>query len=296
MLKNKIFNIRVTEEENVKLKSLGSNKAREVLLDAVDNKIFDTEPESQIEKLIYQYELLDNLLNNLKDKQQLLTTKILSKLSNDNYKTAVLTNFDNFFLNVKRVIDNLNKEKFDLVKLRRQGTSYIFTGLQELALTNGLGRLNLSDRELYAELAARNLIDHKEKYKKNVSKAIQEIQDKVKEQEKLYGSLREMLPYVIMRENVAGEIDRVKEEMADILFVIEHLETLEQKYADNFFESIKFCNAEDRELAFKLLGNEDYIEKYYDSDLTFIDKFEKYLVCCGVGESRAKAIRKKYMT
>jgi len=296
MPKDKIFNIRVTEDEYAKLKSLGSNRAREILLGAVNNKIFDKEPESQIEKLIYQYELLDNLSNNLKDKQQLLTAKILLKLSNDNYKTAVLTNFDNFFSKVKRIVENLTKEKFDLVKMRRQGMSYIFIGLHELALKNGLGHLNLPDHELYAELAARNLIDHKEKYKKNVSKAIQEVQDKMKEQEKLYNSLREMLPYVIMRENVAGEIDRVKEEMADILFVIEHLETLEQKYAANFFESIKFSNTEDRESAYKLLDNKDYIEKYYDSDLPLVDKFEKYLVSCGVGESRAKAIRKKYMT
>lgn len=296
MPKDKIFNIRVTENEYAKLKSLGSNRAREILLGAVNENIFDTEPESQIEKLIYQYELLDNLLNNLKDKRQLLTTKILSKLSNDEYKTAVLTNFDNFLSNVKRIVGNLNKEKFDLVKLRRQGTSCIFVGLQELALKNGLGHLNLPDNELYVELAARNLIDHKEKYKKNISKAIQEVQDKMKQQEGLYNSLREMLPYVIMRENVASEIDRVREEMVDILFVIEHLETLEQKYADNFFESIKFNNAEERESAYKLLDNKDYIEKYYDSDLPLVDKFEKYLVCCGVGELRAKAIRKKYMT
>ena len=104
-----------------------------------------------------------------------------------------------------------------------------------------------------------------------------------------------MLPYIIMRENVAGEIDRVKEEMADVLFVIEHLETLEQKYANNFFESIKFSNAEEQESAYKLLDNKDYIENYYDSDLPLVDKFERYLICCGVGEQRAKAIRKKYM-
>ena len=296
MPKDKIFNIRVTEDEYAKLKSLGSNRAREILLGSVNDKIFDTEPESQIEKLIYQYELLDNLLNNLKDKQQLLTTKVLSKLSNDDYETAVLTNFDNFLSNVKRIVANLNKEKFDLIKLRRQGIRYIFIGLQEIALKNGLGHLNLPDDELYAELAARNLIDHKEKYKKNITKAIQEIQDKMKEQEGLYNSLREMLPYIIMRENVAGEVDRVKEEMADVLFVIEHLETLEQKYANNFFESIKFSNAEERESAYKLLDNKDYIENYYDSDLPLVDKFEKYLICCGVGEQRAKAIRKKYMT
>ena len=295
MSKDKIFNIRVTEEELVKLKSLGSNRAREILLGAVNNSIFDTEPEGQIEQLIYQYELLDNLLNNLKDKQHLLNTKILSKLSNDDYKTAVLTNFDNFFSNIKRIVENLRNEKFELVKLRRQGISYIYIGLQELALKNGLG-LNLSDHELYAELAARNLIDHKEKYKKNVSKAIQEVRDKMREQEELFNSLREMLPYIIMRENVAGEIDRVKEERADILFLIEHLEALEQQYANNFFESIKFSNAEERESAYKLLDNKDYIDTYYDSDLPLIDKFEKYLVCCGVGEHRAKALRKKYMT
>ncbi len=295
MSKDKIFNIRVTEDELAKLKSLGSNKAREILLGTVTDTIFDTEPEDQIEKLIHQYELLDDLMNNLKDKQQLLTTKILSKLPNDDYKTAVLTNFDNFFSNVKRLVENLSKEKFNLVKLRRQGISYIFVGLQELALRNGLGHLNLSDRELYAELAARNLIDHKEKYKKNVSKAIQEVQDKMKEQEKLYNSLREMLPYIIMRENVEGEIDRVKEEMMDVLFVIEHLEALEQKYANNFFESIKFSNTEERESAYKLLDNKDYITTYYDSDLPFVDKFEKYLICCGVGERRAKALKKKYM-
>ena len=295
MSKDKIFNIRVTEEELAKLKSLGSNRAREILLGAVNNSIFDTEPEGQIEQLIYQYELLDNLLNNLKDKQHLLNTKILSKLSNDDYKTAVLTNFDNFFSNIKRIVENLRNEKFELVKLRRQGISYIYIGLQELALKNGLG-LNLSDHELYAELAARNLIDHKEKYKKNVSKAIQEVRDKMREQEELFNSLREMLPYIIMRENVAGEIDRVKEERADILFLIEHLEALEQQYANNFFESIKFSNAEERESAYKLLDNKDYIDTYYDSDLPLIDKFEKYLVCCGVGEHRAKALRKKYMT
>ena len=296
MSKDKIFNIRVTEAEHAKLKSLGSDRAREILLSAVNNNIFDSEPEAQIEKLIYQYELLDNLLNNLKDKQQLLTIKILSKLSSDDYKTAVLTNFDNFFSNVKRIVDNLSKEKFELVKMRRQGMGYIYIGLQELARKNGLRHLNLSDRELYAELAARNLIDHKEKYKKNISKAIQEVQVKMKEHEELYNSLRTMLPYVIMRENVAGEIDKVTEEMMDVLFVIEQLETLEQKYADNFFESIKFSNADERESAYGLLDNKDYIEKYYDSDLPLIDKFEKYLICCGVGEQRAKVIRKKYMT
>ena len=104
------------------------------------------------------------------------------------------------------------------------------------------------------------------------------------------------MPYIIMRENVAGEIERVKEEMMDVLYVIEHLETLERKYANNFFESIKFSNAEERESAYKLLDNRDYIEKYYDSDLPLIDKFEKYLICCGVGEHRAKALRKKHMT
>jgi len=296
MSKDKIFNIRVTEDEHTKLKSLGSDRAREILLRAVNDNIFDAEPEAQIEKLIYQYELLDNLLNNLNDKQQLLTTKTLSKLLKDDYKIAVLTNFDNFFSNVKRIVENLNKEKFELVKLRRRGMNYIYEGLQELALKNGLRHLNLSDRELYAELAARNLIDHKEKYKKNISKAIQEVQDKIKEQEELYNSLRAMLPYIIMRENVAGEIERVKEEMMDVLYVIEHLETLERKYANNFFESIKFSNAEERESAYKLLDNRDYIEKYYDSDLPLIDKFEKYLICCGVGEHRAKALRKKYMT
>jgi len=296
MSKDKIFNIRVTEDELAKLKSLGSNRVREILLGTVTDNIFDTEPEAQIEKLIYQYELLDNILNNLKGKEQLLTTKILSKLSNDDYKIAVLTNFDNFFSNVKRIVENLRKEKFELVKLRRQGMSYIYVGLQELARKNGLWHLNLSDPELYAELAARNLIDRKEKYKKNVSKEIQETQDKMKEQEELFNSLRTMLPYIIMRENVEGEIDRVKDEMADILFVIEHLEALEQKYANNFFESIKFSTAEERESAFKLLDNKDYIDKYYDSDLPLMDKFEKYLVCCGVGEHRAKALRKKYIT
>jgi len=115
MSKDKIFNIRVTEDEHVKLKSLGSDRAREILLSAVNDTIFDSEPEAQIEKLIYHYELLDNLLNNLNGKQHLLTTKILSKLSNDDYKTAVLTNFDNFFSNVKRIVDNLSKEKFELV-------------------------------------------------------------------------------------------------------------------------------------------------------------------------------------
>jgi len=296
MSKDKIFNIRVTEDELAKLKSLGSNRVREILLGTVTDNIFDTEPEAQIEKLIYQYELLDNILNDLKGKEQLLTTKILSKLSNDDYKIAVLTNFDNFFSNVKRIVENLRKEKFELVKLRRQGMSYIYVGLQELARKNGLWHLNLSDPELYAELAARNLIDRKEKYKKNVSKEIQETQDKMKEQEELFNSLRTMLPYIIMRENVEGEIDKVKEEMADILFVIEHLEALEQKYANNFFESIKFSTAEERESAFKLLDNKDYIDKYYDSDLPLMDKFEKYLVCCGVGEHRAKALRKKYIT
>ena len=115
MSKDKIFNIRVTEDEHAKLKSLGSDRAREILLSAVNDTIFDSEPEAQIEKLIYHYELLDNLLNNLNGKQHLLTTKILSKLSNDDYKTAVLTNFDNFFSNVKRIVDNLSKEKFELV-------------------------------------------------------------------------------------------------------------------------------------------------------------------------------------
>jgi hypothetical protein len=295
MVKDKIFNIRVTDDEYVKLKSLGSNRAREILLGAVSSKLFEKEPESQIEKLIYQYELLDNSLSDLKDKQQYLTTKVLSKLHNDKYETAVLTNFDNFFSNIKRLVANLNKERFDLIKLRRQGIRYTFVGLQNLALKSGVGHLNLPDHELYAELAARNLIDHKEQYKKSITKAIQEIQDKINDQQELYHSLREMVPYIIMRENIAGEIDKVKGEMMDVLFVIEHLETLEQKYANNFFESIKLSNPENRESAYKLLDNKEYIENYYDSDLSLVDKFEKYLICCGVGEQRAKAIRKKYM-
>ncbi len=295
MAKDKIFNIRVTEDEYVKLKSFGSNRAREILLGAVSSKLFEKEPDSQIEKLIYQYEMLDNSLSNLKDKQQYLTAKVLAKLHNNKYETAVLTNFDNFFSNIKRIVANLNKERFDLIKLRRQGIRYTFVGLQDLALKSGLGHLNLPDHELYAELAARNLIDHKDQYKKNISKTIQEVQDKIKDQEEIYSSLKEMLPYIILRENVAGEIDKVKEEMIDVLFVIEHLKTLEQNYINNFFESIKLSNLEDRESALKLLDNKDYIENYYDSDLPLVDKFEKYLICCGVGEQRAKAIRKKYM-
>lgn len=295
MAKDKIFNIRVTEDEYVKLKSLGSNRAREILLGAVSSKLFEKEPDSQIEKLIYQYEMLDNSLSSLKDKQQYLTAKVLAILHNDKYEIAVLTNFDNFFSNIKRIVANLNKERFDLIRLRRQGIRYTYVGLQDLARKSGLGHLNLPDHELYAELAARNLIDHKDQYKKNISKTIQEVQDKIKEQEEIYSSLKDMLPYIILRENVAGEIDKVKEEMKDVLFVIEHLKTLEQNYVNNFFESIKVSNLEDRESALKLLDNKDYINNYYDSDLPLVDKFEKYLICCGVGEQRAKAIRKKYM-
>jgi hypothetical protein len=99
-----------------------------------------------------------------------------------------------------------------------------------------------------------------------------------------------------MQENVQGQIESLKEEMKDVIFVIEHIKTLEKKYVNNFLESLRFSSGDEELLASKLLDNEEYWAHFHNSDLSLYDKFEKYLVCCGIDETRAKAIVKKHMT
>jgi hypothetical protein len=297
MAKDKIFNIRVSEEDYAKLKQLGSIRAREILLDAVNDQLFEQVPKSEMERLIYKYDKLDTALANLAQKVHLIDQKALSKLIDDDYAQAALSDFEDLFQRVDRSVTNLNRERFELLKVRRGGARYVYTGVRELAIKHGLNDLlDRPDPELYNELASRQLIDNKDKYKKNISELVKSIQDRIKEEELLLNSLRAMSPYIIMRENIQSQVDALQEEMKDVLYVIEHIKTLEKRYVRNFLESLKFSGENEKPSAAKLLENEEFMVRFYDSGLSLYEKFEKYLICCGVDEARAKAIVKKHMT
>jgi hypothetical protein len=297
MAKDKIFNIRVSEEDYAKLKQLGSIRAREILLDAVNDQLFEQVPKSEMVRLIYKYDKLDTALANLAQKVHLIDQKALSKLIDDDYAQAALSDFEDLFQRVDRSVTNLNRERFELLKVRRGGARYVYTGVRELAIKHGLNDLlDRPDPELYNELASRQLIDNKDKYKKNISELVKSIQDRIKEEELLLNSLRAMSPYIIMRENIQSQVDALQEEMKDVLYVIEHIKTLEKRYVRNFLESLKFSGENEKPSAAKLLENEEFMVRFYDSGLSLYEKFEKYLICCGVDEARAKAIVKKHMT
>ena len=297
MAKDKIFNIRVSEDDYAKLKQLGSIRAREILLDAVNDELFGQVPKSEMERLIYKYDKLDTALANLEQKVHIIDQKALSKLIDDDYAQAALSDFEDLFQRVDRSVANLNRERFELLKVRRGGARYVYTGVRELAIKHRLNDLlDRPDPELYNELASRQLIDNKDKYKKNVSELIKGTQDRIKEEELLLNSLRAMSPYIIMRENIQSQVDALQEEMEDVLYVIEHIKALEQRYVRNFLESLKFSGENEKSSAAKLLENEEFMVRFYDSGLSLYEKFEKYLICCGVDEARAKAIVKKHMT
>jgi hypothetical protein len=297
MAKDKIFNIRVSEDDYAKLKQLGSIRAREILLDAVNDELFGQVPKSEMERLIYKYDKLDTALANLEQKVHIIDQKALSKLIDDDYAQAALSDFEDLFQRVDRSVANLNRERFELLKVRRGGARYVYTGVRELAIKHRLNDLlDRPDPELYNELASRQLIDNKDKYKKNVSELIKGTQDRIKEEELLLNSLRAMSPYIIMRENIQSQVDALQEEMKDVLYVIEHIKALEQRYVRNFLESLKFSGENEKSSAAKLLENEEFVVRFYDSGLSLYEKFEKYLICCGVDEARAKAIVKKHMT
>jgi len=297
MAKGKIFNIRVSEDDYAKLKQLGSIRAREILLDAVNDQLFEQVPKSEMERLIYKYDKLDTALANLAQKVHLIDQKALSKLIDDDYAQAALSDFEDLFQRVDRSVTNLNRERFELLKVRRGGARYVYTGVRELAIKHGLNDLlDRPDPELYNELASRQLIDNKDKYKKNISELVKSIQDRIKEEELLLNSLRAMSPYIIMRENIQSQVDALQEEMKDVLYVIEHIKALEKRYVRNFLESLKFSGDNEKPSAAKLLENEEFMVRFYDSGLSLYEKFEKYLICCGVDEARAKAIVKKHMT
>ena len=97
MAKDKIFNIRVSEEDYAKLKQLGSIRAREILLDAVNDQLFEQVPKSEMERLIYKYDKLDTALANLAQKVHLIDQKALSKLIDDDYAQAALSDFEDLF-------------------------------------------------------------------------------------------------------------------------------------------------------------------------------------------------------
>ncbi len=105
-----------------------------------------------------------------------------------------------------------------------------------------------------------------------------------------------MTPYIIMKENVQNQVDAVKEEMKDVLYVVEHIKMLEKQYARNFLESLKLDPGAQNAEVLRLLGNKEYVDKFYRSELSLYDKFEKYLICCGIDKARAKSIVKKHMT
>jgi rubrerythrin len=297
MAKDRIFNIRVSEEDYNKLKNLGSIQAREILLDAVNKQLFEETPKNEMEGLVYKYDKLDAALANLEQKLHVIQQKALSKLLDEDYAQAALDDFEDLFQRVSKSVAKLNRDRFELLKMRRAGTRYLYTGIKELATKHGLEKLlNRSDSDLYNELASRQLIDNKDKHKKSVSELIRNIQDKIKEEEDLLNSLRSMRPYIIMKENVQGQIDSVEEEMTDVLYIIEHLKELEKKYINNFLESLKFSKEDDERQVSKLLDNKDYLQNFYNSDLSLYEKFEKYLICCGIEEARAKAIVKKHVT
>jgi len=297
MAKDKIFNIRVSEDDYAKLKQLGSILAREILLDAVNDQLFEQVPKSEMVRLIYKYDKLDTALANLEQKVHIIDQKALSKLIDDDYAQAALSDFEDLFQRVDRSVTNLNRERFELLKVRRGGARYVYTGVRELAIKHGLNDLlDRPDPELYNELASRQLIDNKDKYKKNISELVKSIQDRIKEEELLLNSLRAMSPYIIMRENIQSQVDALQEEMKDVLYVIEHIKALEKRYVRNFLESLKFSGDNEKPSAAKLLENEEFMVRFYDLGLSLYEKFEKYLICCGVDEARAKAIVKKHMT
>lgn len=297
MAKDKIFNIRVSEDDYAKLKQLGSIRAREILLDAVNDQLFEQVPKSEMVRLIYKYDKLDTALANLEQKVHIIDQKALSKLIDDDYAQAALSDFEDLFQRVDRSVTNLNRERFELLKVRRGGARYVYTGVRELAIKHGLNDLlDSPDPELYNELASRQLIDNKDKYKKNISELVKSIQDRIKEEELLLNSLRAMSPYIIMRENIQSQVDALQEEMKDVLYVIEHIKALEKRYVRNFLESLKFSGENEKPSAAKLLENEEFMVRFYDLGLSLYEKFEKYLICCGVDEARAKAIVKKHMT
>jgi predicted nucleic acid-binding Zn-ribbon protein len=297
MAKDKIFNIRVSEDDYVKLKQLGSIRAREILLDAVNDRLFEELPKSEMEKLIHKYDKLDTDLANLEQKVQTIDQKALSKLIDDAYAQPALSDFEDLYQRVDRSVANLNRERFELLKARRSGARYLYTGVRELAIKRGLNDLlDRPDPELYNELASKQLIDNKDKYKKSISELIRSIQDRIKGEEQLLNSLKAMSPYIIMKENIQSQIEALQEEMKDVLYVIEHIKALEKRYVRKFLESLKCSGENERSSAAKLLENEEFMERFYDSDLSLYEKFEKYLVCCGVDINRAKAIVKKHMT
>jgi len=296
MAKDRIFNIRVSEEEYAKLKRLGSIRAREILLQSVDNELFQEVPETEMERLIYKYDALDSVLTKLKEKHGTIDQKALSKLTDKGYEELALNNFEDLFQRVSRSLTNLHKERLQLLKLRRTGDRYLYKGIRELAVKNGLtGLLDRPDAEIYKELASRQLIDDKEKYKTNIGELVKDVQDKINKQELLSDSLREMRPYIIMKENIQSQIDSVREQLKDVLYVIEHLKALEDQYAQNFLQSLKFSEEDQQAAAAEILDNKEYTEKYCHSDISLYDKFEKYLTCCGIDEARARAIVKRYM-
>src|SRR5665811_344594 len=90
MAKDKIFNIRVSEEDYTKLKNLGSIIAREILLDAVNYELFEQIPKSEMERLVYKYDELDASLTNLEQKLGVIEQKALSKLIDDKYAQTAL--------------------------------------------------------------------------------------------------------------------------------------------------------------------------------------------------------------
>ncbi len=297
MAKDKIFNIRVSEDEYAKLKRLGSNRARDILLQSVEEQLFEEAPETEMERLIYRYDVLDSLLSKLRDKQNSIDRKALSKLCDDKYREVALDNFEDLFQRVDRSVSNLQTERLELLKMRRAGERFLYSGLRELAAKKSLtDLLSRPDEEIYKELAQRQLIDNKEKYKVSVSQLIKNTQDQIKEQERLLNSLREMSPYIIMKENVQDQIDAVKEEMKDVLYVIEHIKMLEKLYVKNFFESLKLNPDAQETEVLQLLGNNEYVAKFHRSELSLYDKFEKYLICCGIDKARARSIVKKHMT
>ncbi|HYA32808.1 MAG TPA: hypothetical protein VEG65_02260 [Candidatus Bathyarchaeia archaeon] len=297
MAKDKIFNIRVSEDDYAKLKQLGSIRAREILLAAVSDELIEQLPKSEMERLTYRYDKLDTALASLEQKISIIDQKALAKLIDNDYAQAALSDYEGLFQRVDRSVANLNRKRFELLKLRRSGARYVYTGVKELAVRHHLrDLLDRSDADLYNELASRQLIDNKDKYKKSINELIKGIQDKIKEEELLLSSLRAMGPYIIMKENIQSQLDALQEEMKDVLYVIEHIKALEKKYVRNFLESLKFSGNNEKSSAAKLLENGEFMERFYDSDLSLYDKFEKYLVCCGVDQARAKAIVKKHMT
>ncbi len=297
MAKDKIFNIRVSEEEYAKLKRLGSNRARDILLQSVEEQLFEETPETEMERLIDKYDMLDRLLSKLNEKQSSVDRKALSKLLDAQYNEVALNNFEDLLQRVDRSVANLQTERLELLKMRRSGERFVYTGLRELAAKKGLtDLLDQHNEEIYKELAQRQLIDNKEKYKTSVSQLIKNVQEKTKEQERLLNSLREMTPYIIMKEHVQNQLDAVKEDMKDVLYVIEHIKMLEKQYVRNFFESLKLNPDAQETEVLRLLGNNEYVEKFHRSELSLYDKFEKYLICCGIDKARARSIVKKHMT